>query len=63
MGYSIRTERWRYTVWQNGKGGEELYDHQNDAHEYHNLATSPAHKEIREELRQRLYAMQPSQLH
>ncbi|HEV7348309.1 sulfatase [Telluribacter sp.] len=64
MGYSIRTERWRYTVWQNGQGGEELYDHQNDPREYQNLAASPAHKAIRDELRQQLYKeVTPSLLH
>ena len=25
-GYSIRTERWRYTEWLEGKAGRELYD-------------------------------------
>ena len=26
MGYSVRTEKWRYTEWENGKRGAELYD-------------------------------------
>ena len=39
MGYSVRTERWRYTEWDGGKAGAELYDHNNDPHEWHNLAT------------------------
>jgi len=38
MGYSVRTERWRYTEWDSGKAGSELYDHDNDPHEWHNLA-------------------------
>ena len=38
MGRSIRTERWRYTVWQDGKGAEELYDHNADPYELKNLA-------------------------
>ena len=38
MGRSIRTERWRYTVWQDGKGAEELYDHDADPYELKNLA-------------------------
>ena len=25
-GYSIRTQRWRYTEWEGGKRGRELYD-------------------------------------
>jgi iduronate 2-sulfatase len=38
MGYSVRTERWRYTEWDGGKAGAELYDHDTDPHEWHNLA-------------------------
>ena len=40
-GHSVRTERWRYTEWANGKQGVELYDHQNDPHELNNLAEDP----------------------
>jgi uncharacterized sulfatase len=38
MGYSVRTERWRYTEWDGDKKGVELYDHQNDPGEHNNLA-------------------------
>jgi uncharacterized sulfatase len=38
MGYSIRTERWRYTEWDEGKRGVELYDEKSDPGEMHNLA-------------------------
>ena len=38
MGHSVRTERWRYTEWDDGKEGVELYDHEKDPHEYTNLA-------------------------
>ena len=38
MGYSIRTDRYRYTMWQDGYAGEELYDYQNDPRELNNLA-------------------------
>ena len=41
MGRSIRTERWRYTEWNEGMNGIELYDHENDAHEFHNRALKP----------------------
>lgn len=41
MGRSVRTERWRYSEWDAGKAGVELYDEQNDPDEFTNLATDP----------------------
>ncbi len=41
MGYSVRTERWRYSEWDGGAAGAELYDHEADPHEYQNLAKDP----------------------
>lgn len=38
MGRSVRTERWRYTQWDGGAAGTELYDHQRDGREITNLA-------------------------
>ena len=55
QGYSIRTQRWRYTEWNGGKDGIELYDHQNDPDEIVNLANNPSYKSIIEELRDRLH--------
>ncbi len=46
--HSVRTERWRYIRYADG--GEELYDHTADPNEWTNLASSPQHREIREEL-------------
>ena len=40
-GHSVRTERWRYTEWDRGAKGEELYDHDQDPQELHNLAHDP----------------------
>lgn len=38
FGRSVRTERFRYTEWDGGKAGAELYDHQKDPGEFTNLA-------------------------
>jgi iduronate 2-sulfatase len=45
MGHSVRTERFRYTEWDGGREGKELYDEQKDPKEYHNLADDPTHIE------------------
>jgi iduronate 2-sulfatase len=44
MGYSVRTERWRYTEWDEGTRGVELYDETNDPNEMRNLAADPTHR-------------------
>jgi uncharacterized sulfatase len=53
-GRSLRTERYRYTEWDDGKAGMELYDHQTDPDEYHNLANDPAHAKAVEEMKRLL---------
>jgi len=45
-GRSVRTERWRYTEWDGGRQGVELYDHNNDPGEYYNLARDKKHARI-----------------
>ena len=37
-GRTVRTDRWRYTEWNDGRDGVELYDHDADSHEFTNLA-------------------------
>lgn len=43
-GYSIRTERFRYTEWLEGRAGRELYDHASDPDEITNLADAAQHQ-------------------
>jgi arylsulfatase A-like enzyme len=51
-GRTVRTARWRCTEWDEGKNGLELYDHDNDPHEYINLANNPKRAATLKELRQ-----------
>ena len=55
FGYSIRTEKWRYTEWDGGKRGVELYDEVADPQELTNLAADPKHQKTVRELQQRLH--------
>lgn len=54
FGYTLRTPRWRYTEWDEGKKGRELYDHDADPKELTNLAENPAHAKTIEELSKQL---------
>src|SRR5882672_12454747 len=55
MGKTIRTERWRYTEWDEGRLGVELYDHESDPAENTNLAEKPDMKGTIEQLKQLLH--------
>jgi hypothetical protein len=46
--HALRTERWRYIRYADG--GEELYDHQNDPDEWHNLARLADYATVKDEL-------------
>ena len=51
MGYSMRTDRYRLTVWVERKDhskvdATELYDHQNDPEENRNIAGLPANAAV-----------------
>jgi len=50
-GRSVRTERWRYTEWEDGKAGAELYDHEKDPRELKNLAKEPRYAKTITELK------------
>ncbi len=58
-GYSVRTQRYRYTEWgPGGAQGAELYDHKSDPQELLNLANRPEHsltaKRLAGQLRKRV---------
>lgn len=55
-GYSIRDERYRYTWWNEGKDGEELYDYKMDPNELKNLANDPEMKTTKHRLHVALHA-------
>ncbi len=59
-GHSVRTERWRYTEWNRGANGAELYDHTSDPQELHNLAAVPEHSKAVAELKALLKGIHPS---
>jgi arylsulfatase A-like enzyme len=53
-GFSLRTDRWRYTEWKRGVAGRELYDHANDPDEVTNLAGYPEHAALVKRLSKQL---------
>ena len=59
MGRSIRVERYRYTEWENGEKGGELYDYQVDPNEYNNLYNNPKYKKVQEKLQVKLRSKKP----
>lgn len=54
MGYSVRNERYRYTIWQGEAVGEELYDYETDPLETNNIVYRPEAQETRRTLKQNL---------
>jgi hypothetical protein len=59
MGYSMRTERYRFTRWLDPRGREvarELYDHAEDPLENENVAGRPEHERLVQDLTRQLEA-------
>jgi uncharacterized sulfatase len=59
VGRSVRTERWRYTEWDAGRAGVELYDHDLDPLELRNLASRPELAGTARDLAALLHSGQP----
>jgi uncharacterized sulfatase len=57
MGYSLRTERYRYTEWEFGAEGGELYDYEKDPREVHNIYNDAGAASVRSQLREQLNAL------
>jgi uncharacterized sulfatase len=62
LGRSIRTDRYRYTDWDGGKQGVELYDHTTDPGEWKTLAADPKAADIKAELKNQLDAICPTSI-
>jgi uncharacterized sulfatase len=50
LGRAVRTDRWRYVEWDEGKRGRELYDRTSDPHEFQNVVDDPANATVVAEL-------------
>ena len=54
LGASVRDERYRYTEWNGGAEGVELYDHRLDPREGRNMADAPGYAKQRKRLKKLL---------
>jgi iduronate 2-sulfatase len=54
LGRSVRTERWHYVEWDEGRAGMMLCDTLNDPRESKNLANDPAYAKTVQEMKNRL---------
>lgn len=56
LGYSLRTAQYRYTEWDEGREGTELYDHDQDVRELVNLAERTEYANVISQLQATLRA-------
>jgi arylsulfatase A-like enzyme len=59
--HTVRSERWRYIRYADG--GEELYDHDGDPNEWHNLAADPKLAAVKAELAKAFPTTNAPELH
>jgi len=57
FGQTVRTARWRFTQWSDG--ASELYDHNADPEETHDVSKSAEHKTVLVEMKERLRTLPP----
>ena len=58
-GHSVRTTLWRYTEWNFGKEGAELYNEETDPLELNNLASKPEYDNVVKEMKTLLKMAHP----
>jgi len=51
IGRSVKTREWRYTEWDGGARGTELYNEINDPLEYNNLSTEEGYDSIQQKMK------------
>jgi iduronate 2-sulfatase len=58
-GHSVRTSLWRYTEWDFGNKGAELYNESTDPQELNNLANNPLYAEVVKQMKALLKKVHP----